>query len=118
MLGDRVASVASDLRTTRTQLAQNEVASPASGLIDQAASYADRVAAYLREADGERLIADAEGFAERNPVVATGIAVILGLSAARFFKASAGARRSSYPSTSTYSTSSYSGSTGSGLEDE
>jgi len=108
MLGDRVASVASDLRTTRTQLAQNETAGPASGLIEQAAEYADRVAAYLRDTNGERLIADAEGFAERNPVVATGIAVILGLSAARFFKASAGARR----------WSSSAATTGSGLEDE
>ena len=108
MLGDRVATVATDLRTTRTQLGQNELAGPASGLIDQAAGYADQVAAYLRETNGERLIADAEGFAERNPVMAAGLAVILGLSAARFFKTSASSRRqipSDYPSYQSYDAS-------------
>lgn len=93
MLGDRVALVASDLRTTRSQLAQSDTVGPASGLIEQAAGWADQVAAYLRATDGERMLADAEAFAQRNPVLATGIAAILGLSAARFVKASASTRR-------------------------
>jgi hypothetical protein len=94
MLGERVTSIAADLRSMREQVAQNETASPAAGLIDQAAGYADQTAAYLRDADGERLLADAERLARSNPVLAAGVAALLGLSVARFVKASAHTRRS------------------------
>ena len=104
MLAQRVSSVAAELRSTSDRLSENQSAGVAGGLVLQAADYAERVASYLRAADGERLLADAEQLTERNPVLATGIAAVLGLSAARFFKASAGTRRASTATTRRYET--------------
>jgi hypothetical protein len=96
MLAERVAALAGDLRTIRGQPTDSRLGIPTSQLAEQAAKYTERVAQYLRDADGERLMTDAEHLAERNPVLASGVAIMAGLTAARFLKTSARSRRSYY----------------------
>jgi hypothetical protein len=94
MLGARVGTVAEELRRTGSSLAESEAGGPTGNLVGQGADRLDRIAEYLRGADGERLIADAEQFASRNPVMAAGAAFVIGMSLSRFFKISSHGRRS------------------------
>lgn len=96
LLADRVTKVATDLRSVGHELSGTETTAPTAALAEQGAQHIERVAGYLRAADGESLIADAEHFAARNPIAATGVALLLGMMVSRFFKLSSATRRSSY----------------------
>lgn len=69
--------------------------------IAQAAEWAadrvERLAGYLEQASGERVLRDAEDFARRRPWMVAGAGLIAGLAASRFLKASSERR---YGSTS------------------
>ena len=93
LMGNRVGSVAEGLRRVTTQLTDETNGDPTGGLIDRAAGYADAIAKYLHDTDGERLLADAEKLAERNPILAAGTALLVGLTVSRFFKTSSTSRR-------------------------
>lgn len=92
-LAERVTAVSGDLRAIGDQLTDSQSGIPTSQFAGQAADYTDRIAQYLRDANGERLLTDAEELAERNPILAAGVAVVAGLMAARFLKTSARSRR-------------------------
>jgi hypothetical protein len=61
-------------------------------LADEAAKRAERVSNYLGDVDPERLIADAEDFARRQPWLVAGVGLIAGFALARSLKASSGRR--------------------------
>jgi ElaB/YqjD/DUF883 family membrane-anchored ribosome-binding protein len=89
--GEQIASQASDIRTVADQLREQGKDKPAQ-LAERAAQQTERVGAYLKESDADRILGDAEDFARQRPwaVVAGGIA--LGLAASRFLKASSTGR--------------------------
>jgi hypothetical protein len=89
--GEQITSQASDIRTVADQLREQGKDKPAQ-LAEQAAKHTERVGSYLKEADADRILNDAEDFARQRPwtVVAGGIA--LGLAASRFLKASSSGR--------------------------
>jgi hypothetical protein len=93
MLGEHVSAIAAELRRVDAELAASETGHPISGVTKHAADFAERIAGYLQNADGEQLVADAEALATRNPMVAAGAALIVGLSLSRFLKSSSRARR-------------------------
>lgn len=89
--GEQIAAQAGDIRTVAQQLREQGKDTPAQ-LADRAAQQTEQVASYLRDADADRMIGDAEAFARRRPwaVVAGGIA--LGFAMSRFLKASSSQR--------------------------
>lgn len=89
--GEQITGQASDIRTVAEQLREQGKDKPAQ-LADTAAQHTERVGSYLKEADSDRILSDAENFARQRPwaVVAGGIA--LGLAASRFVKASSAGR--------------------------
>ena len=68
---------------------QDRVADLTDGLADQV----ERLSSYLRDRDFADFRRDAEDFARRQPAVAVGIALALGLIGARFLKSSQGGRQ-------------------------
>jgi ElaB/YqjD/DUF883 family membrane-anchored ribosome-binding protein len=91
MAGDRVRGQASDLRSVSDQLREQGKEGPAK-LAQQAADRTERLGSYLEESDADRILADVEDFARRNPwaIVAGGLAA--GFVASRFLKASSSDR--------------------------
>jgi len=91
MAGERVNSLASDVRSVSDQLREQGKDQPAK-LAEQAAERAERVGSYLRDSDADRILDDIEDFGRRQPwaVIAGGVAV--GLVASRFLKASSSRR--------------------------
>jgi hypothetical protein len=89
--GERVNSVASDVRSVSDQLRQQGKDQPAK-LAEQAADRAERLGSYLRDSDADRILNDIEDFGRKQPwaVMAGGIAI--GLIASRFLKASSSSR--------------------------
>jgi hypothetical protein len=87
-LGGKIGTVAESTRRMAGQMREEGQDGPA-GLADQAAERAERVGSYLRDADGDRLLEDLEGFARRQPWAVAAGAFILGVVGARFLKASA-----------------------------
>jgi hypothetical protein len=108
--GERLAGSAADARSVAEELRLKGKDTPAR-LVEQAAGQADRAAAYLKTASGDRILRDVEDFARSKPwaVAAGGLAV--GFAASRFLKASSSRRyqqaRADYPDTvrtTTYAT--------------
>ena len=96
----QIGSAAQTIRRVAEQ-ARSEGNSQHARLADQAADRGERVSAYLQDADPDRLLADAEDFARRQPWVVAGVGLFLGFALARTLKASSGRRyadRSPYPS--------------------
>jgi ElaB/YqjD/DUF883 family membrane-anchored ribosome-binding protein len=89
--GEQITGQANDIRTVAEQLREQGKDTPAQ-LAERAAQHTERVGSYLKEADSDRILGDAENFARQRPwaVVAGGIA--LGLAASRFVKASSAGR--------------------------
>ena len=106
-LGNRVSSTASDLRRIAGDLEQSQTVSGAADLANYGADVVDRVGGYLRDADGERLVADLEEFARRQPwTVATG-AFVAGLALSRLLKASSSRRFQSTYGANDYANAGY-----------
>jgi gas vesicle protein len=85
--GEKVAGMASDVRSVGDQLREQGKDQPAK-LAQQAADRAERLGTYLKQSDADRILGDVEDFGRRQPwaVIAGGLA--LGLVASRFLKAS------------------------------
>ena len=97
-LGTAVGTHAGNLRAVaQTLREQNQEGS--AHLADMAADRLSGVGTYLETTDGDRLIADAEQLARRQPIVTVGVGVVLGLIAARMLKASSADRYDRYQNT-------------------
>jgi ElaB/YqjD/DUF883 family membrane-anchored ribosome-binding protein len=105
-LGDQVSSASQTLRRVAEQ-SRSEGNDKQARLVEQAADRGERLSAYLKEADGRQMLAEAEDFARRQPWVIAGAGLAVGLVVARALKASSGARyqqryATAYPAQSTY----------------
>jgi hypothetical protein len=89
--GEKVQSIGQAIRQTSEQLRAQGEDVPAR-VMEQAAGRLDSVGSYLLSSDPDRILADAEDFARRNPWVVAAGAAFLGFAASRFMKAS-GERR-------------------------
>jgi ElaB/YqjD/DUF883 family membrane-anchored ribosome-binding protein len=89
--GQRVAGVASDARSVAEHLRSQGKDRPAE-LADQAAQRAERVGAYLKNADGDAILRDVERFGRERPWAVMAGGAVLGLAASRFLKASSARR--------------------------
>jgi hypothetical protein len=109
-LGQQIESVAQDLRRVGDQLRQTGTSGAAS-YVDQGVDLIERLAHYLEDADGERLVADLENYARRQPWALAGAALVLGFAASRFLKTSSARRYrdSAYGGPQSYGTPSYGG---------
>ena len=90
-LGGQVSASASALRSGADELHRqgNRAAGDAA---QRAAAQAERLGSYLQTADANRLLADAEDVARRNPWVVVVGGILAGGAAARFLKASSSRR--------------------------
>lgn len=90
-VGDQVASAARDVRTVGEELRKQGRDKPAQ-LVDQGAQRAERLGAYLKESDADRILGDIEDFGRKQPwaIVVGGLA--LGFLGSRFLKASSQTR--------------------------
>ena len=85
--GEQVSATADAIRRVGKQLGEEGQEAPAR-YAAQAAQPVERLGRYLTEADGQRIIRDAEQFARRRPMVTAIGGVALGFVVARFIKAS------------------------------
>jgi hypothetical protein len=104
MIGQRIGTVAEDLRNVGDQLRATGVAGGAAGYADRGAELVDQLSHYLQDADSERMIGDLEGIARRSPWAIAAGAMMLGFAASRFLKTSSTRR---YRGTGSYGTGSY-----------
>jgi hypothetical protein len=89
--GETVAGTAEDLRSVGEELRKQGKETPAR-IADKAAEQTERVGSYLKEADSGRMLSDVEDFGRRRPLVVLAGGLVLGISAARFLKASSHGR--------------------------
>jgi hypothetical protein len=89
--GDQVQSAAQDVRSVAEQLRGQGKDTPAR-VAEQVADRAESFGSYLRDADGERLLGDAEAVARRQPWLVAAGGLALGFAASRFLKASSSRR--------------------------
>jgi hypothetical protein len=107
--GDEIRSTAHQVRSLAEQLRGQGKDMPAR-LVEQAADRSESFGNYLRNADGEQLLDDAESFARRQPWAVAAGGLALGFAASRLLKASSsrryrsgqGARHLSYAGERTY----------------
>ncbi|HEX8132501.1 MAG TPA: hypothetical protein VF880_03595 [Actinomycetes bacterium] len=108
--GQRLAGGAADARSVAEELRRQGKDTPAR-LVEQAAGQADRAAAYLKTASGERILRDEEDFARSKPWAVAAGGLVVGFAASRFLKASSSRRyqqaRAGYPDTVRTSTTAY-----------
>jgi hypothetical protein len=89
--GDEIRSTAHQVRSLAEQLRAEGKATPAR-MVEQAADRAESFGNYLRNADGDRLLDDAESFARRQPRAVAAGGLALGLAVSRLLKASSSRR--------------------------
>ena len=89
--GEQVQSLADAMRRTSQQLHEDGNDTPAR-YAEQVAGFVERAGTYLTDKSAESMFSDAEDFARRRPWMIAGGAVVAGLLASRFLKAS-GERR-------------------------
>lgn len=107
-LGNSISSTAADLRRIADNLRDNETVAGSADLAQFGADYIDKIGSYLRDSDGEQLIADAEDFARQRPWAVAAAAVAVGFAASRVLKASSSRRyRSTYGSSGYGSSTSF-----------
>ena len=85
--GEQVSATADALRRVGEQLKEDGQEAPAR-YAQQVAQPVQRLGRYLTDADGERILQDAEQFARRRPWVTAVGGVAIGFVVARFIKAS------------------------------
>jgi hypothetical protein len=85
--GERVSAAAADVRSVGDGLREQGKDGPAR-MADQVAERTERFGGYLRDADPDRMLADAEDFGRRQPWAVAAGGVLLGFAASRFLKAS------------------------------
>lgn len=84
---EQVTSLAQAARTSGEQLRSKGQERPAK-VVEQAAERAERLAGYLSESDGERILTDIEEFARRQPWVVAAVGAATGFLVSRFLKSS------------------------------
>jgi hypothetical protein len=84
---DRITGIAQAVRGTSERLRSDNQAGVAN-LTDSLADQVERLSSYLRDRDLTEFRRDLEGFARRQPAVAVGVALALGMLGARFIKSS------------------------------
>jgi hypothetical protein len=84
---DRIGSIAQAVRSTGDRLRSDNQTGIAD-LTDSLADSVERLSSYLRDRDLSDVRQDVEAFARRQPAVAIGVALAVGLVAARFIKSS------------------------------
>ena len=94
--GGQVQSAAQDVRKVAEQLRGQGKETPAR-VAEQVADRAEAFGSYLRDADGERLLGDAETVARRQPWLVAAAGLALGFAASRFLKASSSRRYQAGP---------------------
>jgi hypothetical protein len=92
-VGERVGGTAQDIRTVGEELRHQGKEGPAK-VADQAAERIERAGSYLRDSDADRILNDAEDFGRQRPWAVLAGAVVVGVAAARFLKASSQRRYS------------------------
>jgi hypothetical protein len=85
--GDRIGTIAGAVRSTSGHL-RSENQPGLANLADSLADHVERLSSYLRDRDLRAVRDDAENIARRQPGVAMGVALALGILAARFLKSS------------------------------
>jgi ElaB/YqjD/DUF883 family membrane-anchored ribosome-binding protein len=89
--GDEIRSTAQYVRSLADQLRGQGKDMPAR-LVEEMADRSESFGSYLRNADGDRLLGDVEGFARRQPLAVAAGGLALGLVASRLLKASSSRR--------------------------
>jgi hypothetical protein len=84
---ERIGRIADAVRTTSEHL-RSEDQPTVANLTESLADQAERLSSYLRDRDLRAFRDDAENIARRQPGVALGVALAMGLLAARFIKSS------------------------------
>lgn len=132
LIGQQIGSLAQDLRNVGDQLRESGTVGGAAGYVDQGAQLIERVGRYLEDADSDRLIADLETYARKQPWAVAAGALLVGFAASRFLKTSSvrryhgadaqdsyagstargAGRGTSYGTSSTYGETSYGDTTG------
>jgi hypothetical protein len=92
-LGEQAKQQASDLRSVSEALRDQGKDRPAQA-VDRLAGYAEQAGRYLRDRDADSMLHDAEDFGRRKPGAVAAGALVLGLAASRFLKASSSRRYS------------------------
>jgi ElaB/YqjD/DUF883 family membrane-anchored ribosome-binding protein len=85
--GHQVDSVAEAMRKASAHLSGQGNELPAKAA-EQVAQRAEQLGRYLRESDADRILADVEDFARKQPLVVAAVGLAIGVAAARFLKAS------------------------------
>jgi len=98
--GDSIVTHATNMRQLSDSLRTQGQDSTAK-LADTAAARLEQLGYYLSETDGERIVADAERLARRQPLLTLGVGLLAGIIAARLLKASATERYQYYSERST-----------------
>jgi ElaB/YqjD/DUF883 family membrane-anchored ribosome-binding protein len=102
-LGEQTRSVSQTLRHVADQ-SRTEGNHQQARMADLAADRGERVGGFLIDADGERMLSEAEDFAQRQPWALAAAGLALGFVLARALKASSGTRYQRRTSLPTYST--------------
>ncbi|HUR94201.1 MAG TPA: hypothetical protein VMY76_06430 [Gemmatimonadales bacterium] len=84
---EKIGGIANAVRSTGDHL-RSENQPGVADLTDSLADQVERLSGYLRDRDLTAFRNDVEGFARRQPAVAVGVALALGLLGARFLKSS------------------------------
>jgi len=92
-VGERVGSTAQDIRSVGEELRNQGKDGPAK-VADQAADRIERAGSYMRDSDADRILNDVEDFGRQRPWAVLAGAVVVGVAAARFLKASSRRRYS------------------------
>jgi ElaB/YqjD/DUF883 family membrane-anchored ribosome-binding protein len=90
-LGEQAGSASQTLRQVAEQ-ARLQGNSQQAHMAELAADRSERLGSFLREADGERMLSEAEDFARREPWVVAGAGLAIGFLLARSLKASSAGR--------------------------
>jgi hypothetical protein len=91
-LGDRIDTLAQDLRNVGDSLRGSEMVGPAAVYVDRSATAVAGIAHYLQDVDSTQLITDVEDFARRQPWTIAAGALLTGFAASRFLKTTSAQR--------------------------
>ena len=91
-IGQQVGAVAQELHKVGDQLRASGPAGLAADYVDQGAEFVDGIGRYLQDADSDRLFADLENVARKQPWAVAAGALVLGFAASRFLKTSSARR--------------------------
>ena len=96
--GEQAISLAESIRQGVQSMREQGQDAPAR-MAEQAADRVQALGLYLRDNDGNRILADVEDFARKQPLIVAAGAFAIGFAGARFLKASAARRQDQEPTT-------------------